>query len=128
MVEGLPSETGVGAFGRDARLRNRWQLDVMRSRGVKSAGRFCVLIVLETPPDGMRRAAFLISRRYSLHAVDRNRARRLFREVYRRLYGVLPPSWLLFIPRQRMKDATMWDVLGEVEQLSRRAGLIQGNG
>lgn len=106
------------AFGREARLRNRWQLDLMRERGVKSAGRHCVLIVLQAPPDGMRRAAFLISRKYSLLAVDRNRARRLFREVYRRLFAVLPPVWLLFIPRQRMKNARMDDILGEVRELA----------
>ena len=62
------NQTGM-AFGRDARLRNRWQLDEMRASGRKMAGRTCVLIIYKTPPDGMRRAAFLISRRYSLKAV-----------------------------------------------------------
>ena len=87
------NQTGM-AFGRDARLRNRWQLDEMRASGRKMAGRTCVLIIYKTPPDGMRRAAFLISRRYSLKAVERNRARRLFREAFRQIYDRLPPVWM----------------------------------
>ncbi len=111
------------AFGRDARLRNRWQLDVMRERGSKAAGRRFVLIVLKSPPDGTRRVAFLISRKFSLLAVERNRARRLFREVFRRWYPSLPPVWLLFIPRQRLKDAKLADLLQELPHLAERAGL-----
>lgn len=114
-----------GAFGREARLRNRWQLDVMRERGVKVAGRRFVLVVLKSPPDDMRRAAFLISRKYSLLAVERNRARRLFRELFRRWYDRLPPVWMLFIPRQRMKDAKLGDLADEIERLASRSGLPQ---
>mgnify|MGYP000857689580 FL=1 len=112
------------AFGRESRLRNRHQMDEMRTSGLKGTGRYCVVIVNKTPPDNQRRAAFLISRRYSLLAVERNRARRLFREVYRLLYDFLPPCWLLFIPRQRMKGAKLADIYAEVLLLCGRAGLV----
>ena len=113
----------VSVFGRDSRLRNRRQLDVMRENGRKNAGRHCVLVVLQSPPDGMRRAAFLISRKYSLLAVERNRARRLFREAYRLIFPKLPMSWLLFIPRQRMKGVMLQDILPEIVDLLRKAGI-----
>ena len=71
------------------------------------------------PPDGMRRAAFSISRRYSKLAVERNRARRLFREVYHRLYGSLPVAWVVFIPRHKMLSAKLDDVLEDVCRAAR---------
>ena len=111
------------AFGRDARLRNRGQLQEMRDHGRKAVGKTCVVIALEAPPDGSRRAAFLISRKYSLLAVDRNRARRLFRETYRRLYERLPQVWLLFIPRHRIRDAKQDEVQLEVESLLAQLGI-----
>jgi len=111
------------AFGRNARLGNRSQLEAVRNEGQSAAGRLCVIKVLKTPPDGSRRAAFLLSRRFDLNAVVRNRARRLFREVFRLLYGQLPPLWILFIPRQPLKRAKMQDVLAEVVALLKRQGV-----
>lgn len=112
------------AFGPDARLRQQKQFATMRAVGRRYAGVTCVLIVLKTPPDGMRRAAFLVSRRYSPRAVVRNRARRLFREVYRQIYEQLPPSWLLFIPRQRLRNAGLAEVLRDVNEQTHKAGLF----
>ena len=109
------------AFGQDSRLRNFRQLNEMRRLGIKSASRHCVLVVLQPPPDGMSRAAFLISRKYSLHAVERNRARRLFREAYRQLIDELPKAWILFIPRQRMKGIKLTELLPEIRQLAQAA-------
>ena len=71
------------------------------------------------PPDGMGRAAFSISRRYSKLAVERNRARRLFREVYRRLREHLPIAWVVFIPRHKMLSAKLDDVLEDASRLTR---------
>jgi ribonuclease P protein component len=105
-------------------LRQQKQFATMRAAGRRFAGATCVLVVLKTPPDGMRKAAFLISRRYSHRAVVRNRARRLFREVYRQMYEQLPPSWLLFIPRQRLQDAGLADVLRDVYEQARKASLL----
>ena len=117
------NQTGM-AFGRDARLRNRWQLDEMRASGRKMAGKHCVLIINKTPPDGMRRAAFLISRRYSLKAVERNRARRLFREAFRVIYDQLPPVWMILVPRQRMKAAKLADVMEDIRTLGGKLNLF----
>ena len=124
-MDGSSGETSEtprkSVFGRDSRLRTHRQLSDMRRLGIKSASRHCVLVVLQPPPDGMSRAAFLISRRYSLLAVERNRARRLFREAYRQLIDELPKAWMLFIPRQRMKGIKLTDLLPEIRLLATRA-------
>ncbi len=99
--------------GRDGRLVRKNQFDLVRGNGTTAAGQYCVVNVLKTPPDGASRAAFSISRRYSKLAVDRNRARRLFREVYRRMSSELAGFWVVFIPRHRMKTAKMDDVLDD---------------
>ena len=106
------------AFGASARLRSRIQLDAVRNSGSSAAGRLCVVALLKTPPDATRRVAFLISRRFSLLAVERNRARRLFRESWRRLYGRLPKAiWISLIPRRGIKKALQPQVQSEIEHL-----------
>ena len=99
--------------GRDGRLVRKNQFDLVRRSGTTVAGLYCVVNVLKTPPDGASRAAFSISRRYSKLAVERNRARRLFREVYRRMSSELAGFWVVFIPRHKMKTAKMGDVLDD---------------
>ena len=99
--------------GRNGRLGRKNQFDLVRRSGTTVAGLYCVVNVLKTPPDGASRAAFSISRRYSKLAVERNRARRLFREVYRRMSSELAGFWVVFIPRHRMKTAKMGDVLDD---------------
>jgi len=113
------------AFGKDSRLTNFCNIDLVKRTGASLAGRYCVLVFLKTPPDGQRRVAFLISRRFSLLAVRRNRARRLFREVFRVIHPSLLPVWLLLIPRRQILTAKMQDVLAEVEGFLSRAQLRQ---
>jgi ribonuclease P protein component len=90
-------------------------MDAVRASGRSRAGKLCVAIVAP-PEDGNRRVAFVISRRYSRKAVVRNRARRLFREAYRRLLPELKDAWIIFLPRRYMQDAKMQDVLAELRQ------------
>lgn len=115
------SETGSSvsgrAFGKEARLANWKNLDTVKKDGIKFAGRLGLLLVLKAPPDATRRAAFLISRRFDHLSVVRNRARRLYREVFRILYPELAPVWIVFIPKWKIKTAKMQDVLSETRRL-----------
>ncbi len=113
----------ASAFGRQARLACFRDIELVKKKGLSQAGKFCVVVVLKTPPDGQRRVAFLISRRYDRLAVRRNRARRLFREVFRQIYKQLPPVWMLMIPRRKMNSAKMPELLEEVQQLAKRLQL-----
>ena len=110
-------------FGPQARLRSKSQLDSVKRFGRSVAGRYSVVAVLQTPPDGKRRAAFLISRRFDLHAVVRNRARRLYRETFRSLFPQLPPCWIAFIPRKAIKKAGQLQVEAEARELLARLGV-----
>lgn len=112
-------------FGVQARLRNRSQIEMVKTQCESQAGRYSVILILKTPPDGGRRAAFLISRRFDLLAVHRNRARRLFRESWRRLYPRLAPCWMLLIPRKAIKRAKLDVVLAEIECIATKAGVIK---
>ena len=111
------------AFGSQARLSCLRDLQLVKNSRLSQTGKFCIVVVLKTPPDGQRRVAFLISRRYDRLAVRRNRARRLFREVFRLIYDDLNPVWMLLIPRRRMDSAKMPDVLAEVRQIGRQMKL-----
>ena len=104
-------------------MHNRSQIEAVK-QCASQAGRFTVILILKTPPDGDRRAAFLISRRFDLLAVRRNRARRLFRECWRSLYPRLSPCWVLLIPRKAIKSAKLDDVLPEVEHAMSVAGVL----
>lgn len=116
----------VRAFGKQARLTCRQNIDLVKSRGESRAGRFSIVVMLKTPPDNGFRVAFLISRRYDRLAVKRNRARRLFREVFRLLQPELVPLWMLLIPRRAMHTAMLCDVLQEVRETLRRHGCLAG--
>jgi len=103
------------AFGRESRLRNHAQFSQVREGGNTHAGRFCIVNVLTPSPDGENRAGFSISKRYSKLAVERNRARRLFREAYRCVYEKCSRCWVVFVPRRAMLKARLQDILPEVE-------------
>lgn len=98
----------------------------MRANGVRHVGRWC-LFITAPPRDGKLRFGIVTSRRYSKRAVDRNRARRLLREAFRQELSGYGSVWLLLIPRHRMKDAKLADVLNDFRNLSARAG-IRNNG
>ena len=66
----------------------------------------------------------MISRRYSLKAVERNRARRLFREAFRQIYDRLPPVWMILVPRKHMKTAKLDDVMDDIRQLGDKLKLF----
>ena len=103
-------------LSKDHRLRTRRQLAYVRKRGASRAGKRCVAYAAE-PQDGQARVVIVISRRYSRKAVTRNRARRLLREAYRRLFPELAPAWIMLIPRRRMEGARLQDVLAELKRL-----------
>ena len=116
---------GASPFGAEARLHRREQIELVKSRGASEVGRHCIVVVLADPPETSRRVAFLISRRFDLHAVVRNRARRLFRETWRALAPRLAPCWVLLIPRKTMKSAKCPAVLAEVERVLVKRGVCR---
>jgi ribonuclease P protein component len=110
-------------FSREVRLRRRSEFAHVRKFGENFAARRCAIQVAKSPT-GTRGYAFVISRRYSLRAVDRNRARRLFRESYRKLLPLIRPAWIVFRPRHSMKRANQKEVQADLEHVLRKAGVL----
>jgi ribonuclease P protein component len=108
-------------------LRTRSHLECVRQQGTRDAGPLCVVSAVRPPPDSACRVAFIVSRRYSPKAVVRNRARRLLREAYRQTVADLLPAWVVLIPRRRLQQARMQDVLADLRDVCRRIGLLQGS-
>ncbi|MBO7741185.1 MAG: ribonuclease P protein component [Victivallales bacterium] len=115
--------SAASPFGVDSRLHCRQQIDAVKNGGTSQVCRYSVIVVLKAPPDGQRRAAFLISRRFDLRAVVRNRARRLFRESWRQLFPRLQDCWVLLIPRRAIKKACCQQVLRELESVLTKQGV-----
>lgn len=118
------TEEAGKVFSRDFRLRRRSDFVYVRENGENFAARRCAVQVAESPT-GSRGYAFVVSRRYSVRAVDRNRARRLFRESYRKLLPQLRPAWIVFRPRHSMKHASQQQVQADLENVLRRAGVFE---
>lgn len=106
------------------RLRRSADLRRVREQG---RSRRHPLVVLITQPNGLdvSRFAFVASRRVG-NAVQRNRARRLLREVVRRHLMEIESGWdCLLIARGQILGASFWDVETAVLSLLTRLQLLQ---
>ncbi len=84
------------------------------------------LVVMKTLPNGLNvsRYGFSVNRRVGTSVV-RNRVKRLFREVLRRM--PLQPGWdIIFIARSPVAKADYVDLEKLVRSLLLRAGVIRG--
>ena len=66
----------------------------------------------------------ICSKKYSLLAVERNRARRLLWESFRMLKPYLPPCRMVLIPRQKLKTYKSGQALAELAELLAGQGVI----
>lgn len=112
---------------RRTRLRTRAQLGYVRTHGRRRAGKYCVVSVA-APQDGRSRVAIIVSKRYSVKAVVRNRARRLLREAYRPLRPDMKPAWLVLIPRRALQDTKLDGVRHEMAELLGSLGQVGAGG
>ncbi|MDP4212245.1 MAG: ribonuclease P protein component [Bacteroidota bacterium] len=73
----------INSLGKEERLKSRKQIDSLFERGRKITV-FPFRLMYQTHPDGFDlKAGFTVSSRNFPRAVDRNRIKRLSREVYR---------------------------------------------
>lgn len=83
-----------------------------------------MLAVYAPAPDETLRCGVICGKKYSLLAVKRNRARRLFWESFRLLKEFLPTFHYVLIPRKRIEHKMRQEVTRELAGLLAKEGLI----
>ncbi|MBO5668585.1 MAG: ribonuclease P protein component [Lentisphaeria bacterium] len=108
------------------KLRFKAQFDQIRRDGTKGVAPGMVVVVAPSPENRLE-CGVICSKKYSLLAVVRNRARRLMWESFRMLKPELSPCRILLIPRKKMQkydrmQATkeLSGILSELQVLARQ--------
>jgi len=112
------------ALNRALRLRKSSEFQRVRQQGRSITSR--LLILAWTPNDVARlRIGFVVSKRISKHAVDRNYLKRLLGEAIRPLLPELSPGWdIVLSARRDMLAADLPLLEQDIPVLLRRARLL----
>ncbi len=114
------------------RLLRAYRLDSAGYRsafdgGESLASRFFAMWILRLREGAVGRVGTVASKRTFHDAVQRNRARRLLREVYRTARAHLKPGvQLVLVGRHRILEATSREVAEAFERICRKAGIWEG--
>ena len=106
------------------KLTLKSDFDAVKESGRSAAGALLVTATAVSV-DGSLKAGVICGRKFCIRAVVRNRARRLVWESFRLLKPRIKPCSLIFIPRQRIKQAKCADVTREMEKLLKKLDLLR---
>ncbi len=112
------------ALNRALRLRKSSDFQRVRQQGRTVASR--LLMLAWTPNNQAQvRVGFVVSKRISKHAVERNYIKRLLSEAIRVYLDDLPKGWdIVFHARQQAQSADLQTLKQEMSTLLRRARLL----
>ena len=106
------------------KLTLKSDFDAVKNEGRSAAG--ALLVAAATVSEnGRLQTGVICGRKFCTKAVVRNRARRLVWESFRLLKPTIKPCRLVFIPRQRIRQAKCADVMYEMEKLLKKLQLIR---
>ena len=109
---------------KELRIRKQKDFDNIFSRGAYFSEKFLALKVVENGLE-ISRFGFIVSNKVSKKAVERNRIKRLLREVVRLKWDKVKPGFdSIFIFRGREVKKSFKDVDIVVEKLLKRSGLL----
>ena len=121
--KGAPPPDRIARPVRDGRLRSAKDFRFLYDHGTAVRGSLMILVYCRNERSGAR-TAFVASGRVG-KAVARNRCKRLLREAYRTTRdSVELDGWdVVFVARKQCQGASVFQVIGEVEDLYKKAGL-----
>ncbi|PKL80432.1 MAG: ribonuclease P protein component [Candidatus Melainabacteria bacterium HGW-Melainabacteria-1] len=109
---------------RHERLRHQRDFELLRQQGRSQHQPLLRLVVLKES-SSRRLAGFIVSKRVSKKATERNLLKRRLRAAYGTLYRDLPPGCLLlFVARPEARDASYQVLLEQIQTLLLRARLL----
>ena len=113
------------ALGHADKLSLKSDFAQARERGRKLTSQLMVALIAEDSEPELPRCGVVCGRKFSLRAVDRNRARRLLWESFRLLKPDILPCQMILIPRRRILDCKMQDALRQLKRLLKDAGRLK---
>ena len=111
-------------FTKEERLRKKREFERVFNHG-KSLGGSTVAFYFVENEFGRPRAGFIASKKVSRKAVERNRAKRLMREVFRLNKHRLGPYDLIFIARKGIVGKKFQEVERDFLKLAKKAGILK---
>ena len=109
---------------KSSKLLRKAEFERLRSAPYRCAG--ALMAVSVAPGEGkFAKCGVICSRKFSLLAVERNRARRLIWESFRLLNRRIQPCCMVVIPRRRIKKASQEMVMKELSELLTAAKVLQ---
>ena len=113
------------SLDKEKRLRKNREYQVVYRSGRSYVNRLAVMYILARSPKQKTRVGFVTGKKIGC-AVERNRSRRLMKEVYRlHQYELADGYDIVLIGRSFMKDAGYQEAERSIMQLFRRAGILK---
>ena len=117
----MPTSDG-GRLRPDERIRRRPEFERVYNEGTRVSGRFMTVFLLSNGRE-TQRCGVAATRKLG-PAVERNRAKRLAREIFRR-HKVAPGYDIVIVPRREMLDAPFASLEADYDRALERRGIAR---
>jgi len=113
-----PSGKTGQSFPKSQRLRKRSEFLAVQGSGSRLTLPSCIVLLKPRTDERPARLGITVTRKFG-NAVARNRAKRLFREVFRRSYELFPPGIDVVVIPKNQGANSLSELQGEWQKASR---------